>query len=289
MRTDALWRRAAGSARALASLDPMDVALRLTALDLLLRPVGGPHLRPLFVGIAAVLLLVPRGAPARAGWAALAALAAVRLVADWPLADNHAYLLAYWCLAVTLSLGDPEPRDALAVNARRLVGLAFAFAVLWKAALSPEFADGTFLRVTLLADPRLGALAPLATGLAPDELPTWRDWISGHAIVSEPPGPLPARLRVVAGLATAWTLALEAAVAAAFLARGPRWLARARDALLLAFCATTYAVLPVKGFGWLLLAMGAAQSPPERRRWRAAYAATFAWVGLWAALHGARG
>ena len=57
----------------------------------------------------------------------------------------------------------------------------------------------------------------------------------------------------------------EAAVAVVFLWPRGRSLSRARDALLLGFCATTYAVATVEGFGWLLLAMGAAQCDHERR------------------------
>lgn len=279
---DAL-RRAGRAMRGIASLEPADVALRLTALDLLLRPVGGPRLRPVFLALAALLLLVPPWLRARWAWAALTALAAVRLVADWPFPDNHAYLLAWWLLAVTLALGDRAPDVVLAGSARWLIGLAFAFAVLWKTLLSPEFLHGTFLEVTLLTDPRLAALAPAASGLSPEELGGWRAWIGGHGSVSEAPGPVPDRLRTVAGLATAWTVALEGAVAASFLARDGWRLARLRDALLLVFCATTYAVLPVTGFGWLLLAMGAAQSPPRRHGWRVAYLGVFVWIALCAA------
>lgn len=266
--------------RALGSPERFDAALRLTALDLLLRPVGGPRLRPGFLALAALLLLVPACLRARWLWALLAMLAAARLVADWPFADNHAYLLAYWCLAVTLALGDADPDATLAESARWLVGLAFAFAVLWKGVLSPEFADGRFLQITILTDPRLDALAPLASGLSPAELAHWRDWIGGFVAPAGSPGPVPDRLRAVATLATAWTLVIESAVACAFLARD-RWrLARARDVSLLVFCTTTYAVLPVTGFGWLLLALGAAQSPARPHAWRVAYLAAFAWVGL---------
>jgi hypothetical protein len=287
MRSDATLRRMAQVVRRIASNDPMALALRLTALGLLLRPVGGPRLRPAFLALAAFLLVAPRARYARVGWAALLVLAVARLVADWPLGDNHAYLLAYWCLAVTLAFGDVDPRGALAENGRLLIGLTFAFAILWKAVLSSDFADGTFFRVTILADPRLAGLAPVASGLSPEDLSRWRDWIGGHALASEAPGPVPTRLAAVAGVATAWTLLIEAAAAASFLAPS-RWrLARARDALLVVFCATTYAVIPVTGFAWLLLAMGAAQSSPERSAWRAAYVAVFVWVAFAAALHGA--
>lgn len=284
MRADALLRRAGAAVRARANLEPIDLALRLTALDLLLRPVAGPRLRPAFLLVAALVLVVPRCLRARIPWAALTVLAILRVGADWPFADNHAYLLTYWCLGVTLALGDPAPRETLAESARLLIGLAFTFAVLWKTLLSPEFLDGTFLRVTFLVDPRLDALAAAASGLSPDALGLWRDWLGGHGSVSTAPGPVPARLGLVAGLATAWTVVLEAAVAAAFLFPLRARLARGRDVLLLVFCATTYAVLPVKGFGWLLLAMGVAQSSPEARGLRLAYLAAFAWVGLCAAL-----
>ncbi len=83
----------------------------------------------------------------------------------------------------------------------------------------------------------------------------------------------PASLRLAAHLLTGWTAALETALAVAFLwpvGRGP---SPARHALLLLFCVTTYAVATVEGFGWLLLAMGAAQC--EAPRLRAAYLAAF--------------
>jgi hypothetical protein len=59
-------------------------------------------------------------------------------------ADNHIYLLAYWCLVLFLVLNVPAParQRALALNARWLIGLAFLFAILWKAVLSPDFVDG---------------------------------------------------------------------------------------------------------------------------------------------------
>jgi hypothetical protein len=46
------------------------------------------------------------------------------------------------------------------------------------------------------------------------------------------------------------------------------------------FCAGTYAIAPVPGFGWLLLAMGMAQCPPDARTTRALYLVCFALVVL---------
>jgi hypothetical protein len=254
----------------------MSLALRLTLLLLLLRPLGAGWLRPAILAFAVAGLVVPGALRHRALWLALAGLAAWRVVSGWPLADNHAYLLAYWCLAIALSRSAPDPERALAWNGRVLVGLAFAFAVLWKL-LSPDYLDGRFFRVTLVEDRRLERVATALGGIEPGALAARREFVAQHVdgagLAFDPPAE-PPRLRRLALLATWLTLALEAAVAAAFLAPLGRrlWL---RHALLLLFCATTYAIAPVAGFGWLLLAMGVAQCEPDARRTRLAYLGVF--------------
>jgi hypothetical protein len=278
--------------RALASLDPLELGLRLSLLDLLLRPVGSPLLRPLALIAAMVGLLAPGVARAPCLWLGLAALTGARVVLDWPFADNHGYLLAYWCLAAGLALRSPEPGEFLAANARWLIGLAFAFATLWKLVLSPDFADGTFFRVSLVVDPRFEWITTLAGGVGPGELEALRAVLLAHADVAAAGAAagveLPARLDAIAVGATAITLVLEAALAAAFLWPRAGALAALRDALLLAFCAATYAVAPVPGFGWLLLAMGAAQTAPDRRALRLLYVGVFALLILYGALPGRR-
>jgi hypothetical protein len=255
----------------------MDLALRLTLLTLLLHPVGSGFVRPALLALAAAGLVLPRVLGHPALWLGLTALTSWRVVSDWPLADNHAYLLAYWCLAIALARLSSDPLRALAWNGRALVGLAFAFATLWKL-LSPDFLDGRFFRVALIEDPRLAPFARGVGGLSDDELGERRAYLGLHVDgpaygLPEAP-PEPRQLFEAARAATFATLALEAAVAVAFLARLGRraWL---RDALLLLFCATTYAVAPVVSFGWLLLAMGVAQTPPEAKRTRLAYLAVY--------------
>ena len=162
-----------------------------------------------------------------------------------------------------------------------LIGMVFGFALLWKLALSPDFLDGTFFRVTLLTDPRFADLSRLAGGLSAETLASHREFLQQHADAGirllapmrDPPG-----LRLLAQGLTAWTLAIEGLLAAAFLWPGRRGPARLRDAALLVFCATTFAVATVAGFGWLLLAMGIAQCPAEGGRTRALYLATFALI-----------
>ena len=57
-----------------------------------------------------------------------------------------------------------------------------------------------------------------------------------------------------------------------------RGIAVIRDGLLLFFCATTYAITTVEGFGWLLVAMGVAQTPAGHHRTRLLYVVTFALI-----------
>ena len=130
MRLQRLERIVAAS-RAHAGPLAIDLALRLTLLDLLLRPVGNWVLRPVFLAIAAIALIRPAWLRHPLPWFALAAMAGARVLLDWPLADNHAYLLGYWCLAAALALSTGIPDRVLAVNGRLLIGLVFLLPFLY--------------------------------------------------------------------------------------------------------------------------------------------------------------
>jgi len=264
-----------------------ELAGRLTLLALLLHPVGPWPVRAALLGLAGLGLLWPRALASAGLWLAVAALAALRVALDWPMSDNHAYLLAYWSLALGLARLAGAPEASLARSARLLIGLAFAFAALWKIGLSPDFLDGRFFRVSLLVDQRLAPWGQALGGLDAEDFATLRRALAQH--VDGPlPRPLelpalPAPLALAAALATVFTAALETTLALAFLVPLRR-LAAVRDGLLLAFCASTYALAPVEGFGWLLVAMGVAQCEPERRRTRLLYLLAFALIGLYALL-----
>jgi len=268
----------------LRDLEPADLAHRLTLADLALRPVGVGWLRPGLLALAVLGLVLPSLARNAWFWLALAALAGGRVVLTWPLADNHAYLLAYWCLAVAIASRDADPRPALAWTGRVLLGLVFALAVLWKA-ISPDYLDGRFFRVTLVTDERLAPFAQIAGGLDDAELRERREQLTrhsdGHLANAAILPPESARFRAVASAATLGTLACEALLALAFLWPVGRGLSRIRDPLLIAFCALTYLVAPVSGFGWLLIALGVAQTDVARFRTRAAYLVVFGLVYLY--------
>lgn len=261
------------------SVSPVDLALRLTLLSMLLRPIGAGVVRPCILGLAAAGLLLPGFLRHPGLWMALTILTGLRVVIDWSLADNHAYLLCYWCVAVSIALCSRDPSACLSLNGRLLIGLAFFFALLWKVGLSPDYLDGRFFRVTMLTDSRFAGFVQLVGGLLPEQLDELRAFVTQHVdgqvleipfLPAEPP-----RFLQLARFITLWTVAIEGAVALSFLWPVGRGVSKGRDALLLIFCVTTYVIAPVAGFGWLLLALGIAQCSPERHTTRLCYLAVF--------------
>jgi len=256
-----------------------DVAMCLTAIALLLRPMGPWFVRPAILAVAVLMILSPAMLRSALAWGAIAVMVAVRIADDWPLADNHIYLLGYWALAIALSLRAPGGEDELAFSSRWLIGLAFVFAVLWKTMLSPDFLDGRFFRVTLLTDPRFGDAAQLIGGLSAEQLAANRkalELLPAGAELLEPPSiDEPARLRLLATVATWGIIALEAAVALAMLLPASTVGSSLRHVALLLFCGTTYLFAPVAGFGWLLLAMGVGQLDDRQTALRRVYVAAF--------------
>jgi hypothetical protein len=253
----------------------MELALRVLLLVLLLDASLFWFQRlPLQIACGLGLLLPALVRDARV-WAGITLLTVWPLFWNWPFSDNHDYLRAFAALSVTLALGARDPAGALRTSARLLVGGTFLFATLWKLALSPDFVTGTFFRVTLLADPRFHDLAVLAGGASWETLDAFdaalREFLAGRT--EGWPGAFvePGALRRLALALTLFTGASEAAIAAAFL--WPR-LGRFRNVLLIAFGASTFAFATVRGFGWLLMALGLAQCEAHERRARIGYVVT---------------
>jgi hypothetical protein len=257
----------------------VETILRLTAVALLLRPMGPWGVRPLILAAASWALLSPRALTSAVTWYALTALLTARIIADWPLPDNHIYLLTYWCLALALSLGAADPVRAIATSARTLVGIAFLIAVIWKAFLSTDYLDGRFFRVTWLTDARFTDAVQLFGQLSASQLTHNRELLAPlpeGAELLEPSLPSdPPAFRSLVFVSTWGVLALEALVALAFLRARRERAGSLHHVSLLSFCAITYAIAPVAGFGWLLLTMGLALCRPDQRVLRAIY------VGSW--------
>jgi hypothetical protein len=255
------------------------LALKLTAVLLLLQPVSVWYLRPVLLSAAIVGLLFPTLLRVPAFWGGVALLLGAWVVREWPTGDNHHYLFAYWVLAIFLCLCAPRPERALPTSARWLLAAVFLWATLWKAVLSPDYMDERFYRVRLLVDPRFASIVELAGDLSPEQLAASRAYLEPPPFGTPdgvPPELIePAGVARMASLLTWATVLLEGIVAAAFLFPWGRWTLAVRHGALLGFCATAYAIAPVAGFGWILCAMGVSQVPAGRRGLRAAYIAVF--------------
>jgi len=261
----------------IAGYDPWELAAKLTLLALLLSPVGNWFIRPFTLGLSVMGLLIPGLWRSPSLWVALALLTGIRFYIDWPSADNHAYLLSYWCLAFAVSawLGN---REVLFSNARYLVALTFGFAALQKW-ISPDYLNGVFFLITFFLDERFEEFVVLFSSVTFEQIDIAREYLEGDYRSAPAPDSLPfvipGSIWWLAILSTAWNLFEQTLIAIAFLVPKDSRLGRIRDPLLLLFCFTIYAVVPVVSFGWLILAMGIAQSDGKSATLRYWYTGAF--------------
>ncbi|HKY20466.1 MAG TPA: hypothetical protein VJM31_04530 [Vicinamibacterales bacterium] len=186
-------------------------------------------------------------------WFVLTAALLLWISAAYFIADNHHYLIAYWCLAVGLALfGGPEGTRILRQSGALLIGLCFATAVASKL-LNARYRDGSFFTWTLLSDPRFVPLATFIGGLKSDvrerhlvAMDRVRSGVSQHEVVV-----VPRDLRRLAMGLTWWTIGIETLVATVFLS--PVNLELTRVVLLVVFAVTTFVFVAVPVFGQILL------------------------------------
>jgi len=155
----------------------------------------------------------------------------------------------------------------------------------WKVALSPDYLDGRFFRVTFITDERFATSALLFGGLTESQLDGNREYLwplpDGAEILDGPALVEPHAFRIMVALLTWGGVIGEALIAATFLLSLAGWNLAVRHLLLLTFCAVTYALAPVAGFGWLLLTMGLVSCTKEQRLLRGAYISTWLLVLLY--------
>jgi hypothetical protein len=261
----------------IAGYDPWELAAKLTLLALLLSPVGNWFIRPFTLGLSVMGLLIPGLWRSPSLWVALALLTGIRFYIDWPSADNHAYLLSYWCLAFAVSAWVGN-REVLFSNARYLVALTFGFAALQKW-ISPDYLNGVFFLITFFLDERFEEFVVLFSSVTFEQIDIAREYLEGDYRSTPAPDSLPfvipGSMWWLAILSTAWNLFEQTLIAIAFLVPKDSRLGRIRDPLLLLFCFTIYAVVPVVSFGWLILAMGIAQSDAKSATLRYWYTGAF--------------
>ncbi|HEY9662188.1 MAG TPA: hypothetical protein V6C65_27350 [Allocoleopsis sp.] len=259
------------------------LVLRFTALFLLLYGSSTVLLDiPLRV-LCGLMLLSPPLLTSQVMWVLICGMVWWVNATDWLWIDNHKILITYWCLVCALAVSAKDTDGVLVWNGRILVGLTFLFATFWKM-LAGEYWDGAFLHSVFLLDSRVEAVSTAIGGLSPDALPQNRllesllkqfpQQVGSVSLTTSP------RLQAFTLAASYWTLLIEGSVAIAFLVKPLRLFSRFRDWFLIVFIATTYFLLPVLGFAYILIIMGFAQCPPKHTATRITYIVLFAFLQL---------
>ena len=232
--------------------------------------------------VPAVLgLILPPLHRSRVLWGVIAAVMVTKTISHAVFQDNHLYLVTYWYMAVFIAICSKDAGRVLAINARLMIGLAFALAMVWKAALSTEFLDSRYFQFTLLTDSRFAEISSVVGNLEPtaaaQNRAAWQALFnpndSGEAIELT----RPVALTNLAYAMTWYTVLIESLVAVAFLwPNVGRGVSRFRDYLLMIFGVSVYVIAPVTTFGWTLMTMGLAQLEPNRGGVRRLYIAALA-------------
>lgn len=263
---------------------PRDLlVLRFTALFLLLYGSSTVFLDIPVRLLCGLMLLSPTLLTSQVMWVMICGIVWWVNATDWLWIDNHKILITYWCLVCALAVSAKDPDGVLAWNGRLLIGLTFLFATTWKI-LAGEYWNGAFLHYTFLTDDRVEAVAAAIGALSPNTLPQNRFL---EVLLKQFPQAIgsvtlstSSRLQTFTLAASYWTLLIEGSVAVAFLVYPLRLLSRCRDWFLIVFIATTYFLLPVLGFAYVLIIMGFAQCHPKHTAIRVAYIALFAFLQL---------
>ena len=249
------------------NIDFYNLALRLTLLDLILRPIGSWEIRVPVLITSILGLVIPGLLKSPAIWFLLTGFTLSRVIFDWPLSDNHAYLLFLWCFAIFISALKKD-KILLTKNARLMIGLVFVFAFIWKAFLSPDFLDKRFFSVNMIEDPRFSEFTQVTCNISKDDLNYFRDYVKQHVdgnlVFAEVINFNLGCINKIAGFLTYYTIVLELLIALFFLIPKKISISKYRDYFLILFCISVYSVATVEGFVWLLIAMGISQSDNKK-------------------------
>jgi len=260
-------RRVRGVLAALRDADPLLLVCRASLLLLLIDAREDP--RTIIAAAIVVAASFYRERLCTSPWLWLAIgipLLAVQLW-RWEGLDDHVVLTSYWFCALGLSLVSDDPRRALRLTGRLLLGGTFACATIWKLT-SSEYLSGAMFHELLVDDSRFRLMSQWLGGVSQSQLHANADIVTGLAERTADLSPRLADSSTVGVMATVltwWTLAVEAALAVAWLA-GDR-LARpgVRIGLLLVFCLSTYVALPVTAFAAVLVTLALATTAPGDR------------------------
>lgn len=194
-------------------------------------------------------------------WGSVAILHFAWILSAYHEADNHHYLIGYWCIALAVAFagsGADEAEARMAESARLLIAGCFGAAVIAKMR-SKTFRNGSMFATLLMTDPRFATIAVYAGGATGQLIRThrkaWSAVSSGEQ--ASACAPFPSRLLVTARLITWWAVGIEALVAALYIPSFQGF-AGWRESVLAVFVISTFAFVPVPAFGQILVILALA-------------------------------
>lgn len=207
-------------------------------------------------------------------WFALVCFMAIGIFYNWESADNHKYLIVYWCATLFVTYLFSAGEEALKYSARLLIGFAFAFALTWKL-VSPDFVNGDFFEHAFLFDERFVSKLKVIGVLEPD--PIDYNLVAADALTAydsrlhEVDILTNHKLKLLAKIFACLTLLLEGIIALCFFLPRKYKISALGDIFLLLFILSTYFLAPVIGFGWVIATLGFIQCDPSRWKIRVSY------------------
>lgn len=259
--------------------DPLETTLLFALATPLLLVARDPIRATVGAGIVLVGVLARGLVRWPMFWFCLAGIYGTWFALEYSFADDHLALAVYWYLAIALALRTDRPVEFLRINSRLLIGATFAFAVTWKLK-SPDFVSGQFFEYALVMDPRFTAIAKSLGLITDDSISTNLGALQAAPIAMTLASN--SGIETLARVLTAGTLFIEPITALSWL--GPRINSTVIPHVALAtFCVMTYAIVPVAGFGAILLAIGVANADTVRGRtvYGVGLVALIAWAAIW--------
>ena len=267
--------------------DTLGIILRLTLFSIIYisqsTGLAGYFANPVII-LAIIGFILPSLPKRQSFWVIVAILITLKSLSEWSTQDNHRYLFNYWCIALAIAMGHKDPLKMLAMNARIFIGLAFAFAVIWKGFLSPDFRNGDYFHFIYLTDSKFQYFLQIFCQIPAETINN--NYGLMHQLAESPTLQVQLQgmdhLHLIAQMTTWWTLLIESTVAIAFLSPTKKWLGPYRDWLLMTFAIVTYFVITISSFGIILMTLGYTQSSVNNLRIRRAYMATIVIIFVFA-------
>lgn len=261
----------------------------LTVAILLFHGFHHFYFKDLFQVAFIFVLLIPGLLKKEYFWFGISCLALSAVYLEFSSADNHKFLLFYWCLALFFAFQferAEEQRDFMVVSARYLMFFTMLGAVIQKT-ISPDYLDGSFFEITLLTDSRFRDFVVLMTDMDYGTLMENRalkNEVRNHYLLE----PLASAQLIrttyfqLFAHAITWLNYLDQVVIGALaLFRLPLPLEILKHLALMVFIIIVYAVAPVIGFGWLIIIWGYCMVPDELKYLRVGYIGCFVLLALY--------